>query len=286
VKYRFIEENKGVYPQNLMGKVLGISRSGFYAWKSRDVKQATKDLRLLRAIEDIHRSSRKTYGSPRIFSQLKALGFKTSKSKVERLMRENKIRAKMKRKFKATTNSKHDHPVAKNILNRNFAPEAVNKVWAGDITYIWTKEGWLYLAVILDLFSRQVVGWSMSERMTKGLAINGLSMAITKRRPPKGLIHHTDRGSQYACSSYRKILKLIGAICSMSRKGNCWDNACVESFFHSLKTEMTFFEEFETRAEAVSKIFEWIEVFYNRQRIHSFLGNKTPEQFENLANCA
>jgi len=286
VKYRFIEENKGVYPQNLMGKVLGISRSGFYAWKSRDVKQATKDLRLLRAIEDIHRSSRKTYGSPRIFSQLKALGFKTSKSKVERLMRENKIRAKMKRKFKATTNSKHDHPVAKNILNRNFAPEAVNKVWAGDITYIWTKEGWLYLAVILDLFSRQVVGWSMSERMTKGLAINALSMAITKRRPPKGLIHHTDRGSQYACSSYRKILKLIGAICSMSRKGNCWDNACVESFFHSLKTEMTFFEEFETRAEAVSKIFEWIEVFYNRQRIHSFLGNKTPEQFENLANCA
>lgn len=286
MKYRFIEDNKGVYPQNLMGKVLGISRSGFYAWKSRDVKQATKDLRLLRAIEDIHRSSRKTYGSPRIFSQLKALGFKTSKSKVERLMRENKIRAKMKRKFKATTNSKHDHPVAKNILNRNFAPEAVNKVWAGDITYIWTKEGWLYLAVILDLFSRQVVGWSMSERMTKGLAINALSMAITKRRPPKGLIHHTDRGSQYACSSYRKILKLIGAICSMSRKGNCWDNACVESFFHSLKTEMTFFEEFETRAEAVSKIFEWIEVFYNRQRIHSFLGNKTPEQFENLANCA
>ena len=283
MKYRFIEDNKGVYPQNLMGKVLGISRSGFYAWKSRDVKQATKDLRLLRAIEDIHRSSRKTYGSPRIFSQLKALGFKTSKSKVERLMRENKIRAKMKRKFKATTNSKHDHPVAKNILNRNFAPEAVNKVWAGDITYIWTKEGWLYLAVILDLFSRQVVGWSMSERMTKGLAINALSMAITKRRPPKGLIHHTDRGSQYACSSYRKILKLIGAICSMSRKGNCWDNACVESFFHSLKTEMTFFEEFETRAEAVSKIFEWIEVFYNRQRIHSFLGNKTPEQFENLA---
>ena len=286
MKYRFIEENKGVYPQNLMGKVLGISRSGFYAWKSRDVKQATKDLRLLRAIEDIHRSSRKTYGSPRIFSQLKALGFKTSKSKVERLMRENKIRAKMKRKFKATTNSKHDHPVAKNILNRNFSPQSVNQVWAGDITYIWTKEGWLYLAVILDLFSRQVVGWSMSERMTKGLAINALSMAITKRRPPKGLIHHTDRGSQYACSSYRKILKLIGAISSMSRKGNCWDNACVESFFHSLKTEMTFFEEFETRAEAVSKIFEWIEVFYNRQRIHSFLGNKTPEQFENLANCA
>ena len=219
MKYRFIEENKGVYPQNLMGKVLGISRSGFYAWKSRDVKQATKDLRLLRTIQDIHRSSRKTYGSPRIFSQLKALGFKTSKSKVERLMRENKIRAKMKRKFKATTNSKHDHPVAKNILNRNFAPQAVNQVWAGDITYIWTKEGWLYLAVILDLFSRQVVGWSMSERMTKGLAINALSMAITKRRPPKGLIHHTDRGSQYACSSYRKILKLIGAICSMSRKG-------------------------------------------------------------------
>ena len=159
-------------------------------------------------------------------------------------------------------------------------------VWAGDITYIWTGEGWLYLAVILDLFSRQVVGWSMSERMTKELALNALTMAIRKRKPAKGLIHHTDRGSQYACGVYRKLLNSIGAICSMSRKGNCWDNAVSESFFHSLKTEMIFFEEFKTRAEARSKVFEWIEVFYNRQRIHSSIGNKTPEQFEKLAKCA
>ena len=286
MKYRFIDENKKEYPTNLIGKILGVSRSGFYSWKKRERKRATNDLTLLRAIEDIHRASRKTYGSPRIFSQLKALGFKTSKSKVERLMRDNGIRSKMKRKFKATTNSKHTHPVAENILNRNFSPKAANMVWAGDITYIWTGEGWLYLAVILDLFSRQVIGWSMSERMTKELALNALTMAIRKRKPEKGLIHHTDRGSQYACGVYRRLLNSIGAICSMSRKGNCWDNAVSESFFHSLKTEMIFFEEFKTRAEATSKVFEWIEVFYNRQRIHSSIGNKTPEQFEKLAKCA
>jgi putative transposase len=286
MKYRFMDENKKVFPANLMGKILGVSRSGFYNWKKRESKKATNDLTLLRAIEDIHKASRKTYGSPRIYSQLKALGFKTSKSKVERLMRDNRIRSKMKKKFKATTNSKHAHPVAENILNRDFSPKAANMVWAGDITYIWTREGWLYLAVILDLFSRQVIGWSMSERMTKELALNALTMAIRKRNPRKGLIHHTDRGSQYACGVYRRLLSSIGAICSMSRKGNCWDNAVSESFFHSLKTEMIFFEDFKTRAEAISKVFEWIEVFYNRQRIHSSIGNKTPEQFEKLAKCA
>lgn len=286
MKYRFIEENKNIYPANLMGKILGVSRSGFYNWKKRESKRAVNDLTLLRAIEDIHMASRKTYGSPRIFSQLKALGHKTSKSKVERLMRDNGIRSKMKKKFKATTNSKHNYPVAENILNRDFSPKAANLVWAGDITYIWTGEGWLYLAVILDLFSRQVIGWSMSDRMTKELALNALTMAIRKRGPARGLIHHTDRGSQYACGVYRKLLVSIGAICSMSRKGNCWDNAVSESFFHSLKTEMIFFEDFKTRSEAVSKVFEWIEVFYNRQRIHSSIGNKTPEQFEKLAKCA
>lgn len=286
MKYRFIEENKGKYPTELMGGILGVSRSGFYNWKKRESKRVASDLKLLRAIEDIHRSSRKTYGSPRIYSQLKALGFKTSKSKVERLMRDNGIRSKMKKKFKATTNSKHNHPIAENVLNRNFSPQVVNQVWAGDITYIWTKEGWLYLAVLLDLFSRQVVGWAMSDRMTKELALSALRMAVLKRRPARGLVHHTDRGSQYACGAYRQLLSAHGIVASMSRKGNCWDNAVSESFFHSLKTEMIFFEEFETRAEAMSKIFEWIEVFYNRQRIHSTLGNKTPEQFENLANCA
>jgi putative transposase len=285
MKYRFIDENKSNYPASLMGEILGVSRSGFYRWR-KSGKRATSDLKLLRAIEDIHFASRKTYGSPRIFSQLKVLGFKTSKSKVERLMRENKIRSKMKKKFKATTNSKHPYPVAENILNRDFSPKAANQVWAGDITYIWTGEGWLYLAVILDLFSRQVIGWSMSERMTKDLSLNALRMAITRRKPERGLIHHTDRGSQYACGAYRKLLNAIGATCSMSRKGNCWDNACSESFFHTLKTEMVFFEEFKTRSEATSKIFEWIEVFYNRERHHSTLGNKTPEQFEKSAKCA
>jgi putative transposase len=284
MKYLFMEEHKKTFPQNLMAKILGVSRSAFYKWKNED--RSSKNLKVLRAIEDIHKASRKTYGSPRIFSQLKALDFKVSKSKVERLMKENGIRAKQKRKYKATTNSKHNYPVAENILNRNFKPEAPNKVWAGDITYVWTTEGWLYLAVILDLFSRQVIGWSMSDRMTKELALDALRMAIAKRQPIPGLIHHTDRGSQYASGAYQKLLKAHGIICSMSRKGNCWDNAVSESFFHTLKTEMIFFENFETRQEAVSQIFEWIEVFYNRQRIHSTLGNKTPEQFENLGNCA
>jgi len=287
MKYRFMDENQGNYPSALMGKILGVSRSGFYKWKKRSGgKRAINDLKLLRAIEDIHRASRKSYGSPRIFNQLKALGFSVSKTKVERLMREHGIKAKMKRKFKATTDSKHNHPVTENILNRDFKPKMANQAWAGDITYVWTNEGWLYLAVILDLFSRQVVGWAMSERMTKELALNALRMALLKRQPPKGFIHHSDRGSQYASGSYRKLLDVHGAICSMSRKGNCWDNAVAESFFHSLKTEMIFFESFATRKEAMTKIFEWIEVFYNRQRIHSSLGYKTPEQFENLANCA
>lgn len=288
MKYRFIEDHKSEYPPELMGKILGVSRSGFYKWKKRDGggKRETKNLKLLRAIEDLHRASRRIYGSPRIFKQLKALGFNVSKTTVERLMREHGIRAKMKRKFKATTDSKHDHPLAGNVLNRDFKPKAINQAWAGDITYIPTREGWLYLAVILDLYSRQVVGWSMSDRMTKELALSALNMALVKRNPPKGLIHHSDRGSQYACHAYRKLLSAHGAICSMSRKGNCWDNAVAESFFHTLKTEMIFFEDFKTRQQAVNVIFEWIEVFYNRQRIHSTLGYKTPVQFEELAICA
>lgn len=286
MKYEFMRENRSRYPLRLMVQILGVSKSGFYDWNLRDSARDTEKLKLVRAIEDIHRSSRKTYGSPRIWDQLKALGYKVSKSRVERLMKEFGIRAKTKKKFRVTTDSKHNHPVAENILNRNFSPAKANLAWAGDITYIWTGEGWLFLSVILDLFSRQVIGWSMDERMTKELTLSALRMAIAKRKPQKGLIHHSDRGSQYASGTYRDLLKNYGMICSMSRKGNCWDNAVTESFFHSLKIELVYFEKFETRQEAKAKIFEWIEVFYNKQRIHSALGYKSPEQFEKLQLCA
>lgn len=203
-------------------------------------------------------------------------------------MTKNGIRAKTRRKFRLTTDSKHKFPVAPNILDRNFSPAVPNAVWGGDITYVWTKEGWLFLAVIIDLFSRQVVGWSMDRRMTRELTLNALRMAINRRNPGAGLLHDTDRGSQYASTEYQQMLKAHKMICSMSRKGNCWDNACVESFFHSLKTEMIYWEEFETREEACRKIFEWIEVFYNRKRRHSTLKYLSPVNFEisNLKQCA
>jgi len=242
----------------------------------------------MRAIEGIYKASRGTYGSPRIFAELKGLGFKCSKRRVERLMNKNGIRAKTRRKFRVTTDSKHSHPVAPNLLERNFSPDRPNATWAGDITYVWTKEGWLFLAVIIDLFSRQVVGWSMDERITRGLTLNALKMALNRRKPEAGLLHHSDRGSQYACADYQRLLRAHKIICSMSRKGNCWDNAPVESFFHSLKTEMIYWEQFETREEARRKIFEWIEIFYNRQRRHSTLKNLSPVNFEieNLKQCA
>jgi len=271
----------------LMAKLLGVSASGFHTWKKRSPsRREVEEYKLIRAIEDIHRSSRQTYGSPRIHAQLKGMGFDVNQKKIERLMRKFGIRAKTKRKFRVTTDSKHNLPVAENILNREFSPDAPNKKWAGDITYLWTKEGWLFLAVIVDLFSRQVVGWSMDERITKELTLSALRMGLRRRNPPEGLLHHSDRGSQYAATAYRKLLEARGAVCSMSRKGNCWDNAVVESFFHTLKTELVHHECFETREEARRKIFEWIELFYNRQRLHSALGYKTPAQYEELKKVA
>lgn len=202
----------------------------------------------MRVVEDIHKSSRGTYGSPRIFAELKGLGISCSKSRLERLMKKHKIRAKTRKKFRITTDSNHKLPVAPNVLERNFSPEKTNMAWAGDITYIYTKEGWLFLSVILDLFSRRVVGWGMDKRITKELTLSALKMAIKHRSPKAGLIHHTDRGSQYASKDYQAMLKAHKMICSMSRKGNCWDNAVAESFFHTLKTEMVYWEIFETCA--------------------------------------
>ena len=286
MRFLFLDENRKSHDVRVLARVLNVSVAGYYRWKN-SAKTAGRHLEVLRAIKDLHRSSRGTYGSPRIFAQLKALGHKTSKATVERLMREHGIRSKTKRRFRVTTtDSKHSMPVAQNHLQRDFSPTAPNEKWASDITYIPTTEGWLYLAVILDLFSRRVVGWSMDETMPTELTLRALRMALDNRSPGAGLMHHSDRGSQYAAGDYRKLLAHRRIVCSMSRKGDCWDNAVVESFFGTLKCELVHHEVFETRAEARLKIFEWIEAFYNRVRIHSTLGFRSPEEYERLAKVA
>lgn len=288
MRFLFIDENRNVFSVKKLAEVLKVSASGFYSWRRRSKgPRSTNRLRLARAIEDVHRSSRGAYGSPRIFKQLKSLGFRTSRSTIERIMRELGLRSKRSRKFRVvTTDSKHSHPVAENRLDRNFTPSGPNEKWSADITYVATQEGWLYLAVVIDLYSRRVVGWQMRDAMPAELTLDALKMALEQRRPGRGLLHHSDRGSQYAAGRYREILRARGILCSMSRKANCWDNAVTESFFASLKTEFIHHEVFETRAIARRKIFEWIEGFYNRTRLHSTLGFKSPEEYERSARVA
>ena len=269
---------------NFMCEQFGVSPSGFYAWEKKEPsKREAKKLSLVRKIEQIHQGSRGAYGSPRVFKVLKGLGELCSEKKVAKLMRESRIRAKARRKFRVTTDSKHNLPVAPNLLQRNFSPENPNQVWASDITYVWTKEGWLFLAVIVDLFSRQIVGWSIDKTMTRELVLCALRQAYFRRKPGTGIVFHSDRGSQYCAREFRAQLRQYRMLQSQSRKGDCWDNAVVESFFHTLKTEAIFDQVFETRAEAEDFIFEWIEVFYNRTRIHSTLGYMTPTAFEERA---
>jgi putative transposase len=234
---------------------------------------------LLAVIEALHAELRGAYGSPRMVNEVRDRGFPASKARVERLMRENGIRARHKRRYKATTDSKHTLPVAPNLLDRQFTPAAPNQAWGADLTYVWTEEGWLYLAVVLDLFNREIVGWSIKPRMTADIVIDALTMAWFRRRPKAGLIHHSDRGSQYASQVFQGKLTDYGMVCSMSRKGNCWDNAPTESFFNSLKNERVFGTRYVTRDEARADLFDYIEVFYNRSRRHSTLGYKSPVQF-------
>ena len=260
-----------------------VSKSGYYAWlKCPKSKRALEDDFILGRIIDSHDSSGGTYGSPRVYQDLKDEGINCGIHKIERLMHVNGIWAKTVKKFKATTNSGHSYPVVDNILDRNFTVEEKDKVWASDITYIETSEGWLYLCIIMDLFSRMIIGWSMANHLRAELVCDAFNMACERRNPGKGFIFHSDRGIQYASSSFRDILKPWKCIQSMSRKGNCWDNACAESFFHSLKTEEVYFHKYRTRDEAKKSIFRYIEVFYNRKRRHSHLGYKSPEVFEQL----
>jgi len=281
MKYWFIDQHCSLYGVQKMCRVLGASRSGYYGWKRQpQSKRQKENEKILMEIRESHKNSNRAYGSPRITEDLQANGTKCGENRVARLMKNNGIVGKAKKKFKATTNSRHNLPVAENVLNQNFTAEKPNTVWVSDITYVPTLEGWLYLVVILDLFSRQVVGWAMSDRMTSGYVVKALYQAIGRRHPPSGCIFHSDRGVQYASSDFRDTLKAFAFIQSMSRKGNCYDNAVAESFFHTLKTEHVYEYRYETRAEARQSIFDYIEMFYNRRRRHSALGYRSPVSFE------
>lgn len=287
MRFAVIDQHRDQNRLEPMCRALQVSPSGYHAWRHRPLSGRRQDeLRLVQLIEKIHLGSRETYGSPRVHAALAGKGETCGEDRIARLMRKHGIRAKTKKKFKATTNSKHKLPVCDNVLNRNFNPEAPNKAWAGDITYLWTREGWLYLAVVLDLFSRKVIGWAMEPTLSRELALKALRMAIGARQPSAGLVSHTDQGSQYASGDYRTLQHLYGIICSMSRKGNCWDNSVVESFFGTLKQEHVFFCDYSTRDEARRSVFEWIEGWYNRERLHSALGNLSPEEYERTAIVA
>ena len=281
MKYAWIDEHRGAYGLAESCAVLEVSISGYHAWKrggTPDRKRLT-DAQMLALIQAIHSELKSAYGSPRMARELRDRGFPASKQRVERLMRENGIRARHKRRFKATTDSKHALPVAPNLLARDFTPAKPNLVWTADMTYIWTDEGWLYLAVVLDLFNREVVGWSIKPRMTADIVIDALTMAWFRKKPAPGLIHHSDRGSQYASHAFQARLEEYGVIASMSRKGNCWDNAPTESFFNSLKNERVHGTRYSTRTDAEADLFDYIEPFYNRRRQHSTLGYASPMKF-------
>jgi putative transposase len=281
VRFRFVATEKAHFPVRVLCRTLHVSRTGFYAWQGRaPAPRARADAQLGLAVVTIHAESRRCYGSPRIHAELAARGCRTSRKRVARLMRERGLAARRRRRFRITTHSQHPFPTAPNHLARQFEQPTPNRAWVTDITYIPTGEGWLYLAVILDLCSRFVVGWAMSERITDTLTLDALAMALDRRQPPHGLLHHSDRGSQYASGAYRRALAAQGIVCSMSRRGNCWDNAVAESFFATLKIELVREAAWATRAKARTELFEYLEVFYNGQRRHSALAYLSPRAFE------
>jgi putative transposase len=279
--FRFIEEHCELWPVRLMCETLEVSTAGYYAWQKRPLSpsQQRRDS-LVVDIRAIHTEVKARYGSPRIHAELVARGQPCCVNTVAKLMHDNDIRAKTTRKFRHTTDSNHDLPVVDNLLDRQFDPASPNESWVADITYIATREGWLYLAAVEDLYSRMVVGWSMAEHMESRLVVDALEMAVQRRLPGEELLAHSDRGSQYASEHYQLLLAKHGIECSMSRRGDCWDNAPMESFFASLKKELVHDADFATRVEARTAIFEYIEVFYNGQRRHSSLGYVSPAEYE------
>ena len=286
MRYACIRAHRGEFPVALMCRVLAVSRSGFYAARHRPRSaRARADERLRLAVRVVHRRSRRTYGSPRVHAELEATGIRVSRERIARLMRCDRLRAKQRRRRRTGTTSSASHPgrVAPNVLDRRFAVARIaapDRVWAADLTYLPTREGWLYLAVVLDLASRRVVGWAMRSTLERGLTLEALTMALVQRRPGPGVLHHSDRGSQYACGAYQTLLTQHGMQCSMSNKGDCFDNAVAESFFATLKTELVEDTDWRTRGEARAAVFEYLEVWYNRQRRHSSLGYLSPAEYE------
>lgn len=282
--FQFIAANQDAWPVTWMCEALEVSASGYYAWAAR-ADSPTDEWRqeLVGAIEEVHAEVRQRYGSPRMTAELKARGYECSENTVAKLMNAHGIRARAPRRFVRTTDSNHRLPVAENLLARDFEPAGPNEAWCADITYIPTQEGWLYLAVVEDLFSRMVVGWSMDQTMESRLVVDALEMAVRRRLPGEGLMAHSDRGSQYASDHYQRVLASAGIVCSMSGVGQCWDNAPVESFFGRLKCELGV-EVFATRDQARAELFEYLEVFYTRVRRHSSLGFLSPVDFERTYN--
>lgn len=281
MKYAWIDTQRVHYALSEMCPVLAVSISGYRAWKrgGKADRRHLTDAQLLARIRALHEELKGAYGSPRMLLELRARGLSAGKARVERLMREHGIRARHKRRFKVTTDSKHTLPCAPNLLSRDFTPAAPNQVWASDITYLRTDQGWLYLAIVLDLFNREVIGWSLKPRMTADIVTDALTMAWFRRKPAPGVLHHSDRGSQYASHAFQHKLTEYGMTCSMSRKGNCWDNAPTESWFNSFKNERVHGWRWRTREDMTATAFEYIEVFYNRRRLHSTLGYKSPALF-------
>ena len=272
----------------LLCEVLQVTRSGYYAWRDRpQSRRQQRRAELMKQIRQVHEESRATYGSPRVTPELNDRGLDVCENTVARYMREAGLAVKPRKRFvPRTTDSDHEHPIAPNRLERDFAASAPDRKWACDLTYIFTEEGWLYLSVVIDLFSRKLVGWSMSDDLKASGVAEALQMAVARRRPgpDAGLLHHSDRGVQYACARYRALLAEHGIACSMSRPGNCYDNALAESFFGTLKTELVHRTRYATRAQARASVFEWIECWYNRRRRHSSLGYLSPEAFEAQIN--
>ena len=277
MRYACIAEQESYYPREILCSVLEVSTSGYANWKrGHQGRKRLSDAHLLVLIQAIHQESKGTYGSPRIFDEMKDAGYSVSRSRIERLMREHQIQARSKRRYRVTTDSNHGFAVAPNRLDRQFNPSQPGHVYSADITFIPTGEGWLYLAVVLDLFDRSVVGWSMQNHMQTELVSDALRMAYSRRRPEAGALHHSDRGSQYASREFQTLLKEFGMVCSMSRKGNCWDNAPTESFFSRLKNERVHGARYACQDEAKADIFDYIELFYNQRRRHSALGGQSP----------
>lgn len=284
MKYAFITTQRKHHQVNTLCRVLKASRSGFYRWlKSPLSNRKKRDIQLKKEILKIHVEYKQIYGSPRIHATLRYIGQRCGKKRVARLMRELQIRSIIKKKYKITTNSRHLRPVAPNLLNRQFNPKRLNETWASDITYIRTNEGWLYLAVIMDLYSRKIVGWATSDRINDNLIKQALVKAVINRKPKPGLMFHSDQGKQYASEEIQSYLNRAKMTCSMSNKGDCYDNAVVESFFDSLKSEWTFHKRYQTREEAKNSLFEYIEFFYNRKRLHSSIGYLSPMEYEAIS---